>query len=198
MWRIWVYLAAEFCLSFQELVLALNLILIQFAVQETPSRPSYRLRGDSAPTIDVFVTCCGEPIDIIADTLASVETQDYPSQRLRIFILDDGRSEQLHDAIARWNERSAKRHGPQVRYLSRQLQPGAKSYFKAGNLRFGIAETKRLGGSEFMASLDADMIPEPDWLQKLIPHLILDDGLAMVCPPQVLSNETVSAGSAAS
>ena len=185
MWRMWICIFAEICLTFQEVVLALNLILIQFAVPNTPGRPCYRLLGNLAPTIDVFVTCCGEPLDVIADTVAAAASQDYPSQQLRIFILDDGRNGKLRNAVMLWNETSMKKNGPQVHYLSRKLEPGVRSYFKAGNLRFGIEETKRLGGSEFLASLDADMIPEPDWLRRMIPHLIIEDGLAIACPPQV-------------
>ena len=186
MWRMWTCLLAEICLSFQELVLALNLILIQFAVPETPGRPGYRLIGDASPTIDVFVTCCGEPLDVVEDTVMAAATQDYPSRQVRVFILDDGHNEQLREVTALWSKRSAEKNGSQVRYLSRETKPCVKSYFKAGNLRFGIEETMRLGGSEFLASLDADMIPEPDWLRRMIPHLILDNGVAIACPPQVL------------
>ena len=190
MYRMWTCLLAEICLSFQELVLALNLTLIQFAVHETLDRPCYRLTGGSAPTVDVFVTCCGEKIDVVGDTVSAIETQDYPSQQLRIFILDDGRNEQLRDAVGLWSKRSIGKNGPQIHYLSRKLRSGVKSYFKAGNLRFGIEETRRRGGSEFLASLDADMIPEPDWLRRMIPHLILEDILAMACPPQVFKTNS--------
>src|SRR6186713_3294304 len=38
MWRIWTCLIAEICLSFQELVLAINLILVHFSVQGTSDR----------------------------------------------------------------------------------------------------------------------------------------------------------------
>lgn len=186
LWRIWTCLLAEICLTVQESVLALNLLLFQFAVQDTPGRPCYRLTGDSAPTVDVFVTCCGEPLDVVADTVVAAGAQDYPPQQLRVFILDDGHSEQLRDAVDLWNTTSVKKHGPRIHYLSRKPKPGGSSHFKAGNLRFGLEETKRLGGSEFVGSLDADMIPEPDWLRRLIPHLILHDRMAMTCPPQVI------------
>lgn len=192
LWRMWTCLLAEICLTVQESVLALNLLVFQFAVQDTPGRPCYRLTGASAPTVDVFVTCCGEPLDVVADTVAAAGAQDYPPQQLRVFILDDGRSEQLRDAVGLWNTTSAKKHGPQIHYLSRKPKPGGSSHFKAGNLRFGLEETRRLGGSEFVASLDADMIPEPDWLRRLIPHLILEDGLAMACPPQVVLANSLS------
>ena len=192
LWRMWTCLLAEICLTFQELVLALNLLLFQFAAQDTPGRPCYRIIGGSAPTIDVFVTCCGEPLDVVADTVAAAGAQDYPPQQLRVFILDDGRSEQLRDAVGLLNKTSAKKHGPQIHYLSRKPKPGGSSHFKAGNLRFGLEETRRLGGSEFVASLDADMIPEPDWLRRMIPHLILEDSLAMACPPQVVLSNSLS------
>lgn len=39
--------------------------------------------------------------------------------------------------------------------------------------------------SEYVAGLDADMIPEPHWLRTILPHLIDDPKVAMGCPPQV-------------
>ena len=31
-------------------------------------RPKLRLRGDNVPTVDVFVTCCKEDVDVVLDT----------------------------------------------------------------------------------------------------------------------------------
>jgi len=191
-WRMWVVLFAEVCLSFQELVLAINTIFALFCAKEARVRPWYRLVGSSAPTIDVCVTCCSEPVDVVIDTVAAAVAQDYPSQRFRVFLLDDGHDEALREAVGALSEKSAERNGPQVIYLSRQLKPGVKSHFKAGNLQFGIEETRRFGPSDFLACLDADMIPEPEWLRRIIPHLILDDELALACPPQVFQSSKTS------
>lgn len=38
---------------------------------------------------------------------------------------------------------------------------------------------------QYVASLDADMIPMPHWLRTLVPHIEQDADCAMVCPPQV-------------
>jgi cellulose synthase/poly-beta-1,6-N-acetylglucosamine synthase-like glycosyltransferase len=38
---------------------------------------------------------------------------------------------------------------------------------------------------QYVASLDADMIPMPHWLRTLMPDIEDDADLAMVCPPQV-------------
>lgn len=183
--RMWIILVAELFLSFQQVVYAFTIILGLFGGTGTKARPSYRLTGDSAPSIDILITCCGEPIQVIVDTVKAAAAQDYPSPKYRIFVLDDGHDEKLRQAMELCSAQSAVNHGPQVDYLSRQIEPGVKTNFKAGNLNFGIEETVRQGGSEFIAGLDADMITQPDWLKKMAPHLILDDRLAMTVTPQV-------------
>lgn len=165
--------------------MAVNTILSLYAAGDARTRPSYQLMGSSAPTVDVFITCCGEPTDIVIDTVAAAAAQDYPPKQFRVFILDDGHDEMLREAITALNRESTGKTGPQVGYLSRNLAPGVKSYYKAGNLQFGIDETRRSGGSEYIASLDADMISEPGWLRMMVPHLILDDALAVACPTPV-------------
>ena len=185
MWRMWVVLLAEVLLSFQELVLAVNTIFALFCAKELRARPWYQLIGSAAPTIDVFITCCGEPVDVVADTVAAAVAQEYPSQRFRVFVLDDGHDEKLREAVEALSKQSSEKDGPQLWYISRRLKAAVKSYFKAGNLQYGIEETERLGGSEFLASLDADMIPESDWLRRMMPHLILENEMALACPPQV-------------
>ena len=181
----WIILIAEVCLSFPELVLAANTIFGLFCATEARVRQCYRLLGQSAPTVDVFITSCGEPVDVVIDTVATTVAQDYPSDRFRVLVLDDGHDEELQDAVKRLGKRSAEESGPPVLYFCRKIKPGVRSYFKAGNLQFGLEESSRLGGSEYVASLDADMMPEPDWLRRMVPHLILQDDLALATPPQV-------------
>ncbi|KAL9071760.1 MAG: hypothetical protein Q9161_004024 [Pseudevernia consocians] len=155
---------------------------------ETEARPRYQLTGDSCPTVDVLVTCCGEPVDVIVNTVTAAAAQDYPCTRFRVFLLDDGHDERLRQAIEELNMILHKQKRTRVFYLSRQVAAGARSYFKAGNLQYGINESHRLGSSEYIAGLDADMIPDSTWLRKMVPHLILDHGLAIACPPQKYYN----------
>lgn len=185
MWRVWLVLLSEFLLSIQEIVWGLGAVFALICAKDARPRPGYRLVGNSAPTVDVFITCCREPNDVIIDTVAAAVAQDYPPQRFRVVVLDDGHDEKLREAMKRLSTESAETNGPQVRYLSRKLEAGTRSYFKAGNLKFGIEESMRWGGSEYIASLDSDMIPEPDWLRRMIPHLVLDNQIALACPPQV-------------
>lgn len=183
LWEVWIMLMAEAALSFQQAVISIHILLGLF-VKRVTTRPSYWLMGRSAPTIDVFITCCGEKPSIIRDTIAATIALDYPPERFRVLVLDDGRDHLLREIVESLSKTSPS-ESPQVKYLSRSLKAGAKSYYKAGNLQYGIEETERLGGSDFIASLDADMIPEPTWLRMMVPHFIMDDRLAVACPTQV-------------
>lgn len=163
---------------------ALLMALYIFFGTRNKHRSSYRLTGPEAPSIDVCITSCGEKIDVVLDTAASAAMQDYPQASLRVFVLDDGKDRALEEAIREYNQT----HGTSVNYLARTKLEGENHFYKAGNLRFGLETTEKMGkGSEFFASLDVDMIAEPDWLRRVIPHLLLDDKLALVCPAQVSS-----------
>jgi cellulose synthase/poly-beta-1,6-N-acetylglucosamine synthase-like glycosyltransferase len=145
-------------------------------------RAKLRLQGSSVPTVDVFITCCKEDIDVVLDTARAACAVDYPRDRFRVVILDDGKERGLQKAI----EDLALEY-TNLYYHSRLKIKGAPHHFKAGNLRDGTDFVTRLDGGEgeFIAALDADMIPEPDWLRALVAHVVSDDQLALACLPQV-------------
>jgi cellulose synthase/poly-beta-1,6-N-acetylglucosamine synthase-like glycosyltransferase len=175
----------EILLLLPSLFSALHMSLYIFFGTPGKNRSSYRLVGQEAPSIDVCITCCGESLDVIMDTVAGAASQDYPRTSFRVFVLDDADDEALEKAIQDYNQS----HGTAVTYLARKKLAGESHFYKAGNLRFGLETTERLGkGSVFFASLDVDMIAESDWLRRVIPHLILDAKLALACPAQVRSN----------
>lgn len=79
---------------------------------------------------------------------------------------------------------------PNLYYIARPKYPGVPHHFKAGNLNYGLEQVHLMPGGayQYMAALDADMIPEPCWLRALVPHLVQDPKLAMACPPQLFYN----------
>ncbi|KAK2592665.1 hypothetical protein QQS21_009632 [Conoideocrella luteorostrata] len=148
-------------------------------------RPKLRLRGHDVPTVDVFVTCCGEDDDLVMDTVRGACDVDYPYDKFRVIVLDDGQSETLEAAISR-----LAMSYPNVYYMAREKIPGKPHHFKAGNLNYGLEQTHLLpgGAGQFMAALDADMIPEREWLRGVLPHLLVDPKMALACPPQLFYN----------
>ena len=177
----WVFVFVEFGVAIPALFHSLWSVF----VLKSRKRRKLRLRGDIVPTVDVFITCCGEDDDLILNTARAACAQDYPPDRFRVIVLDDGQSTWLSRTVAELHEERY----PNLYYRSREKIPGKPHHFKAGNLNYGLEETLKLPGpneiGEFIAALDADMIPEPDWLRAMMPHMILDDHLALACPPQV-------------
>jgi len=145
-------------------------------------RPRLRLIGDDIPSIDVFITCCGEDVDLIMDTARATCDQDYPQDRFKVIILDDKKDGELAKAVEALQETY-----PHLHYRSREKFPGVPHHFKAGNLNYGLAEVHNMvgGASPYVAALDADMIPEQCWLRAVMPHLLNDPKVALACPPQV-------------
>jgi len=84
---------------------------------------------------------------------------DYPSDRLEVQVLDDsddGTSELAARRVAAWRER-----GVDVRHLQRKSREG----YKAGALAHGV---ERASG-DFFLILDADFVPEPELIRRLLP-----------------------------
>lgn len=185
-WQVWIALLSEFFLIIPEATTACTIIPALLSGKAAKPRPDYRLCGHPVPSVDIMITCCGEPVNIIINTVLAAAAQDYPARKLRVFVLDDGHDAGLRHAVDKLQLHRDKATSPSIIYLSRTLQPGEQSHFKSGNIRFGIEESQRLeSGSELFAGLDADMIPEPDWLRRMVPHLLLQDEVAMACGPQV-------------
>lgn len=149
------------------------------------TRPKRRLQGNIVPSVDVFITCCNEDIDVILDTTRAACAVDYPKDRFRIVILDDGKDSLLERAIS-----DLSRDNPNLSYYARVKISGKPHHFKAGNLVGGTNHVTEFadGEGEYIASLDADMIPEPDWLRAILANMANDDKMGLVCPPALFYN----------
>ena len=104
--------------------------------------------------------------DRLIDAVARME---YPRDLLEIQVLDDSTDETrsvAEMAVRRWAA-----EGLDIKYLHRSNRSG----FKAGALDEGL----KVARGEFVAIFDADFIPTPDFLTRLMPHFA-DPKVAMV------------------
>lgn len=102
----------------------------------------------------------------LIDTVCKI---DYPRDRLEIQVLDDST-----DQTKTITEICVARHagqGVDIQYIHRTDRTG----FKAGALREGLTKSK----GEFIAVFDADFIPPPDILKKILPGFA-DDRVGMI------------------
>jgi cellulose synthase/poly-beta-1,6-N-acetylglucosamine synthase-like glycosyltransferase len=96
-------------------------------------------------------------IDRLIDAICAIE---YPRERLEIQVLDDS-TDETQEVAAGIVERYAALGHPIV-YIHRTNRHG----YKAGALDAGLKVAK----GEYVAIFDADFVPPPDWLMKVIHH----------------------------
>lgn len=117
------------------------------------------------PTVDVFIPTYNESLDIVRTTVLGAINIDWPRDKLRIHLLDDGKREEFR--------RFAEACG--ISYITRKDNKHAK----AGNLNNALAQTD----GEFIAVFDSDHIPNRAFLQFTLGWMLKDPRIAMVQTP---------------
>ncbi len=95
---------------------------------------------------------------------------DYPRDKLDIQVLDDSTdetTERVARRVAHWQ-----RQGVDITHIRRSNRTG----YKAG----ALANALPLARGDYIAIFDADFVPEPDFLRRLVPHFFEDERLGMV------------------
>ncbi|MCK9394964.1 MAG: UDP-forming cellulose synthase catalytic subunit [Methylobacter sp.] len=142
---------------------------------------------DLWPTVDVFIPTYTEDLEITKVTATASTLLDYPKEKLNIYILDDGSSEQRRSnpvlASAAWQryremQEMATKLG--VGYLTREKNDHAK----AGNLNEALKKTV----GDLILILDCDHIPARDFLQKTVGWFLKDKKLFLVQTPHFFIN----------
>ena len=119
----------------------------------------------SWPDVDVFVPTYNEPLDVVRATVLAAATIDWPADRLRVYLLDDGKRPAFRAFAAEAG----------VGYL---VRPDNK-HAKAGNLNHALTKTS----GEYIAIFDCDHVPTRSFLQVCMGWLVRDHGLALVQTP---------------
>lgn len=107
---------------------------------------------------------------VAARVIDAAAALDYPAGRHHIQVLDDSSDEtgDIVDVRAEyWRSR-----GVAIEVVRRKARAG----FKAGALHYGLAQQS----SALVAVFDADFVPPPDFLRKMVPVLVADAGLGWV------------------
>ena len=133
-------------------------ILLLLMLRRTDRRAEADLHEDrlrrmdpaDIPTVDVFIATYNETLSVLEKTIVGAAGLDWPAEKLRLWVLDDGRRDWLRDY--------AEEKG--IGYLRRDNNAHAK----AGNIN---AALKRTDG-DFVLVLDADFVPQQWFLYRTI------------------------------
>ncbi|TRX03603.1 UDP-forming cellulose synthase catalytic subunit [Candidatus Methylobacter oryzae] len=139
------------------------------------------------PTVDIFIPTYTEDVEITHVTATAATLLDYPKDKLNVYILDDGSSEQRRNnpilasaAWQRYNEMQEMSARLGVGYLTREKNEHAK----AGNLNEALKKTS----GDLILILDCDHIPSQDFLQKTVGWFLKDKKLFLVQTPHFFIN----------
>ena len=125
---------------------------------------------EDLPTVDILIATYNEPIDILRNTVAAAISQNYPGDKFKVFICDDGSREEVRllaeEYGAVWATRKEHIHA------------------KAGNLNNCL---EHFADGDLFVVFDADMIAKTTFLERTIGFFI-DPQMALVQAPQVFYN----------
>jgi len=140
-------------------------ILFAWQTQKiAPSEPFTKPK--SGMKVDVFVPTYNESLDILEATLIGCKNIRYNHMT---YILDDGNREEVRKLALRLD----------ANYIARP----AHEHAKAGNINYALQHTD----GEFIVVLDADMVPQPEFLDRTLGYFE-DPSLALVQLPQEFYN----------
>lgn len=136
--------------------------------------PEHPFDATLDPAVDIFITVAGEPVELLAKTIAGAQRQDYAGE-VRVVVLNDG----LVAGKENWRdiELLAARMG--VACITRTEPGGAK----AGNVNHAL----RQRSAPLVAILDADHVPEPQFLSRTVGYFC-QDRVGFVQSPQYYAN----------
>ncbi len=145
----------------------LMLLLLTFSCWRLAARPTPEpLAGRR---VAVLVATFDEDEDVLRPTVVGARAirNDVPPE---VWVLDDGGREWVREMC---DELGA-------RYLSR---PAPRRHAKAGNINHALDHVD----AEFLVTLDADHVPRPELLERMLGHMA-DPGVAVVQAPQAFYN----------
>ncbi|MEW6683741.1 MAG: glycosyltransferase [Nitrospirota bacterium] len=127
---------------------------------------------DRCPSVDVFVTIFDEPVEVLRRTLVACLAMEYPADRRKIYVLDDGGRQETRLLAASLG----------CVYLSRSTRVHAK----AGNLNHALAQS----AGEIVVTFDTDHIPVRTFLKETL-GAFDDPKVAFVQTPHHFSNPDI-------
>jgi len=152
-------------------------------------KPPPALTDEETPRVDVFIPTYNEDPELLAMTVLAAVEMDYPADKFRVYVLDDGGTDQkcgqsdpakAAQAQERRANLTALAQDLGAQYITRQRNEHAK----AGNMNNALAKTD----GEIIVVFDADHVPVKQFLKETIGYFREDPRLFLCQTPHIFSN----------
>jgi cellulose synthase/poly-beta-1,6-N-acetylglucosamine synthase-like glycosyltransferase len=145
------------------IVLVVRFICDERQMARGPTPPACPPIAGEVPHVLVQLPVFNEPT-VVENVLRTAAALDWPRGKLTIQLLDDSTDET--STVAERVAAELRASGTDVEHVRREDRAG----FKAGALAAGL----QLSDAPFVAMLDVDFRPPPDWLTCVMPRLLGD------------------------
>jgi cellulose synthase (UDP-forming) len=203
-----LYLAETYGILIHFMGMFVNVFPLSRRIPPLPSDPG-RL-----PTVDIFIPTYNEDVEVVHVTAAACTQLDYPGEKLKIYILDDGGTAQKLNDPDLERASAARKRAEQLKAMADRLGVGyltrpTNQRAKAGNLNEGLsscacdtaadpawdkAASVKDGFSrscgELVLVLDSDHVPTRDLLANTVSFFLQDEKLSLVQTPHFFINPT--------
>ena len=154
-------------LLFAEFYAFATLVLGYFQTLRPLRRKPVPLRGDPSrwPTVDVFIPTYNESLTVVRATVLGALALDYPHQKFKVYVLDDGRRREFAEFCSQVG----------AEYITRS----DNAHAKAGNINHAL----KITNGELVAIFDSDHIPTSSFLKTTLGWFQRDRRLGMVQTP---------------
>jgi len=167
------------------------ILVISLVVNADPMKRKSLPRDDDEllPTVDVFIPSYNEDDYILATTIAAAMSMDYPKDKLKVWLLDDGGTDQKCNDSNPAKAEAARARRADLQALCDQmgahyLTRARNEHAKAGNLNNGLKASR----GEIVVVFDADHAPFRAFLRETVGHFARDPKLFLVQTPHVFLN----------
>ena len=183
-----IFLFMEFFFCIPTMLIYAPFWAVVKPVKQPPWSMGEQTIEEKFPLVDIFVAYCGEPCDILLDTVKSGQSLNYPKHKYRLWVLDDGKDESTEKKIKDLADQCPT--SCMIQYVHRFKEQNKPHYYKAGNINSGVSEVKRRVGrvGDYVLIQDVDMLIHPNIFLKMLPYFQEDQRLAYIQVPQHLYN----------
>ena len=171
---------------YSAIMLAISLFVIADPLERDPPP---QLADEDLPTVDVYIPTYNEDPELVAMTTIGAVDMEYPRDKFKVWVLDDGGTDQKCSQKDPDKAREAQTRRVELKALAEELGANyltraRNEHAKAGNMNSAFGQTD----GEIIVVFDADHVPVREFLRETVGYFRKDPRLFLCQTPHFFTN----------